>query len=190
MKFLEGIMCAATNQNGVPLDFSALGSNLMSFFVPQTENESKTTETNKEIAGNQSSSQFTPYKLLKLLEPLLNESVVNEIQTVYEFHIKMDSQNPNRNYQQSQIEIFYLDLKNAPKGMIGQGPSPFSKADCIIKLNDEDLNELLLDKLKPFTAYISGRIEIEGDLQDVFKLKKLIKSVSTIAASKIQQLQQ
>ena len=48
----------------------------------------------------------------------------------------------------------------------------------MIKLNDEDLNNL-----KPFTSYMSGRIEIDGDLQDVFKLKKLITSVSTVINS-------
>jgi hypothetical protein len=30
---------------------------------------------------------------------------------------------------------------------------------------------------------MSGRIEIDGDLQDVFKLKKLISSVSAVIAS-------
>ena len=69
------------------------------------------------------------------------------------------------------------------KGKIGPGTSPFSKTDCVIRLSDEDLNELLTDNLKPFTAYMSGRIEIDGDLQDVFKLKKLITSVSQVIAS-------
>ena len=45
------------------------------------------------------------------------------------------------------------------------------------------MHELLTDNLKPFTAYMSGRIEIDGDLQDVFKLKKLISSVSAVIAS-------
>jgi putative sterol carrier protein len=120
-------------------------------------------------------SIFSPLKVLKLLEPLINEKVVKEINTVYEFHIRKNDQS---------VEVYHLDLKNVPRGKIGHGPSLFSKADCVIKLSDEDLKELLTDNLKPFTAYMSGRIEIEGVLQDVFKLKKLIKSVTSVLIAK------
>ena len=162
----------------------ASGFNFMSLFMPNVEEETvnQPPKTTANEAENQ--SEFSPYKILKLVEPLLNESLVNDIQTVYEFQIRLDSLNHDKNYQESKCEVFHLDLKNAPKGMIGRGPYLFSKADCIIRLNDQDLAELMTDKLKPFTAYMSGRIEIDGDLQDVFKLKKLIKSVSTIAGIK------
>lgn len=132
-------------------------------------------------AAAASESGVSPYKVLKLLEPLINESLVKEIQTVYEFHIKSKS---TSQYEHDKCEIFHLDLKYAPKGKLGTGPYMFAKVDCIIKLSDQDLNELLTDNLKPFTAYMSGRIEIEGDLQDVFKLKKLIKSVTTVLVPK------
>ena len=121
---------------------------------------------------------ISPFKILKLLEPLINESVVKEIQKIYEFHIRIKQQ------QESKVDIFYLDLKSLPKGHLGLGCCLIDKVDCIIRMNEEDLNDLLTDKLKPFTAYMSGRIEIEGDLQDVFKLKKIIASVSTVIASK------
>ena len=123
-----------------------------------------------------SANKMSPFKVLKMLEPLINESMVKEIQTVYEFHISSTS-------ERGLVEIFFLDLKNLQKGRIGQGHSPFSRTDCVIRISEEDLNELLTDNLKPFTAYMSGRIEIDGDLQDVFKLKKLISSVSKVIAS-------
>jgi putative sterol carrier protein len=158
---------------------NSMAANLMSFLMPGAaealNSASKATPTEKKETG------FSPFRVLKLVEPLINEAMVKEIQTVYEFQIRMDSTNPDLNYKQSEIEVFHLDLKNAPKGLIGRGPSLFGKSDCTIKLSDQDLTELLMDKLKPFTAYMSGRIEIEGDLQDVFKLKKLIKSVSTFS---------
>ena len=137
-----------------------LQDQLAAHFGPSSK---KTVEKNENI--------FSPFKVLKLLEPHLTEQLVNEIQTVYEFHIKNEKENEN-------LEIFHLDLKSAPKGQIGIGPSIFSKTDCVIKLSDEDLKDLLSDKLKPFTAYMSGRIEIQGDLQDVFKLKRLIKNLT------------
>lgn len=135
---------------------------------------------------NTADSEFSPFKLLKLLEPLINENVVKETQRVYEFHIRCKS---NDNYTEDKNEVFYLDLKHSPKGAIGIGTSIYGNADCIIRLSDEDLKELLMDELKPFTAYMSGRIEIEGDLQDVFKLKKLIKSITkTLSVKKFKNL--
>lgn len=166
IKFIEGL----SKPMVIPNDGS-VGFPFMPNMNPQE------TVVNMEATGDAAGSQkMTPYTILKLLEPLLNESMVKEIQTVYEFHIQSTT-------DANLIEIFHLDLKSMSKGIIGKGYPPFSKTDCVIKLNDEDLNELLADNLKPFTAYMSGRIEIEGDLQDVFKLKKLITSVSTVINS-------
>ena len=137
--------------------------------------------------GNSASfNGLSPFQLLKLFEPLINEQVVREVQTVYEFHLNIkpvDGGEQKATLNGTKVEVFHLDLKYSPKGHIGFGPYLAAKADCIIKMSDEDLNELLTDKLKPFTAYMSGRIEIDGDLQDVFKLKKLIKSITTILNS-------
>lgn len=173
---------ADTNMKQVPM------ADLMSFFMPDMAASAAegagVSAANKSSQASGNESEFSPMKLLKLIEPLLTENLVNEIQTVYEFHIRMDSLNTNKVYDQSQVEMFHLDLKSPPKGRIGRGMSLFQRADCIIKMNDQDLVELLTDKLKPFTAYMSGRIEIDGDLQDVFKLKKLIKSVSNITMLK------
>lgn len=122
----------------------------------------------------------SPMGVLKLIEPLLNEKVVQEINTTYEFHIKIDS-------EPSSVEIYHLDLKTPPRGSIGKGPSIFSRTDCAIKLSDRDLADLLTDRLKPFTAYMNGRIEVDGNLQDVFRLKKLISSVTNTVMAKLKQ---
>jgi erythrocyte band 7 integral membrane protein len=158
----------------IPNDFAPLNSSLEFQSVHASESEK---------GSPKKSESNLPFKLLTLLKPLLNESLIREIQTVYEFHIKAEK-HANK-YEEVQNDIFYLDLKTLPNGNIGIGPCLFSKVDCVIKLNDEDLNDLLTDKLKPFTAYMSGRIEIDGDLQDVFKLKKLIKSVTSAIGTNI-----
>jgi hypothetical protein len=163
---------------------SSMAANLMSFLMPGAAEALNSTA--KATTSVKKETEFSPFRVLKLVEPLINEAMVKEIQLVYEFQIRMDSTNTDPNYTESQIEVYHLDLKNAPKGLIGRGPSLFGKPDCTIKLNDQDLTELLMDTLKPFTAYMSGRIEIEGDLQDVFKLKKLIKSVATFSNIKNQ----
>jgi hypothetical protein len=119
----------------------------------------------------------SPLQVLKLLQPFITEQDVRDINTVYEFHIKV-VRNGDRN--EEEIKIYHLDLKNFPKGLIGPGVSQHCRADCVIKMNHSDLDELLTDKLKPFSAYMAGRIEIDGNLQDVFRLKKLIKTVTSV----------
>jgi hypothetical protein len=163
MSLFQGMMpTVIPNGGGTPSSLFNLGN---------AQGSGSTSEVN---------SENLPFKLLKLLQPLINESLIREIQTVYEFHIK------TKNNQEDKFDIFFLDLKTLPNGNMGVGPCLFSKVDCVIKLSDEDLGDLLTDNLKPFTAYISGRIEIDGDLQDVFKLKKLIKNVTTaMGANKI-----
>lgn len=170
MKFIEGL----SKPMVIPANADLSGGMFPGMFPGMTPGS--TQEATINMASETDSKQMSPYKILKLMEPLLNENLVQEIQAVYEFHIQSTS-NPDS------IEIFHLDLKTMKKGKIGPGTSPFSKTDCVIRLSDEDLNELLTDNLKPFTAYMSGRIEIDGDLQDVFKLKKLITSVSQVIAS-------
>jgi len=169
MKFIEGL-----SQPMVIPNNSEMAGALFPF-MNMNQQESTSTAIDMEAASG-SDRKMSPFKILKMLEPLMDENMVQEIQTVYEFHISSTA-------EKGSVEVFYLDLKNMKQGKIGQGNAPFSKCDCVIRISDEDLNELLTDNLKPFTAYMSGRIEIDGDLQDVFKLKKLISSVSKVISA-------
>ncbi len=169
MKFIEGL-----SQPMVIPNNSEMASALFPFMNMNPSEPATTVIEMEEV--NASDNKMSPFKILKMLEPLMDESMVQDTQTVYEFHISSTT-------EIGKIEVFYLDLKNMKRGKVGQGNAPFSKCDCAIRINDQDLNELLTDNLKPFTAYMSGRIEIDGDLQDVFKLKKLISSVSKVIAA-------
>lgn len=171
-------------QNLLPPELLSLFQNFSPVVIPGNNMDNMTQEQKDMLASlnlNQVNQKkepetgFSPNRLLQMLTPHINENLVKEIQTVYEFHIKM-----KKDAKAEDCQVFFLDLKNVPKGQAGPGRSMFSKADCTIKLSEEDLIELLSDNLKPFTAYMSGRIEIDGDLQDVFKLKKLIKAVTAV----------
>lgn len=136
--------------------------------VKQRNAEQKTVQLSQSYLENK------PFKLLKFMESLITENLVKEINRVYEFHIIKDFEDQTK---EKKCDIFYLDIKNEIKSRVLIETRTFTKSDCIIKLNEESLNDLLNDNLTPFTAYLSGKIEIEGDLNDVFKLKKLIKSI-------------
>lgn len=140
--------------------------------VNSETNQDETISGQEIVSHKNSSLEYKPFKLLKFIEPLITENIVKEIDAVYEFHIigKFDNLK-----QENKREIFHLDIKNNVSNRVSIGIQNTSKTDCIIKLTEESLNDLLADKLKPFTAYLSGKIEIEGDLNSVFKLKKLIK---------------
>ena len=126
------VVPAGADIDKLPDDQKELLNNLKSF---KQQQETTTTTTS-----------FSPNKLLQLLTPHLNENLVKEIQTVYEFHIRMKQikENANTN-QEDNKQIFFLDLKNVPKGQAGIGFSLYSKADCIIKLSEEDLFDLLIN---------------------------------------------
>lgn len=170
-----------TQPGQLPAEIMNLFQGMMPTVIPNDSNSSMFNLNlgNAKTSGSSSgdNSENLPFKLLKLLQPLINENLIREIQTVYEFHIR--AKQGAKSSLEEKLDIFFLDLKTLPSGSMGVGPCLFSKVDCIIKLSEEDLSDLLTDNLKPFTAYMSGRIEVEGDLQDVFKLKKLIKNVTT-----------
>lgn len=107
--------------------------------------------------------------LIKIVEPLINENSVKQIQNIYEFYIVNGNDS-------SENEIFHVNLKHG-NGFIGFGCyQNQNDVDCSIKVNANDLNDLLNERLSPLNAYMSGKIEINGNLQDVLKLKNLISS--------------
>lgn len=177
LKFLTPFITPNEGDSSAGSTTSNAASAILEFLNPSSNNNNQKGQV-KLNQEPEDPNQISPIKLLKLLQPLLNENLVKDINLVYEFHIK-STKNQNA-YEQDKYDIYYLDLKNVPNGQVGIGSSLYSKADCIIRTTDKDLNDLIQDKLKPFTAYMSGRIEIDGDLQDVFKLKKLIKSVTSV----------
>lgn len=97
MKFIEGLSTPMV----IPND-----SNMAQTMFPfMNMNSSSEPVINMESNGDV--MKMSPFKILKMLEPLINESMVKEIQTVYEFHI---------NSKSKEVEVFYLDLKNMQKG--------------------------------------------------------------------------
>lgn len=74
------------------------------------------------------------------------------------------------------------------EGSVGYGnyliENNSAKIDCIIKINENDLNEMLVERLSPLNAYMSGRIEIDGNLNDVLKLKKILTTSISLAMKK------
>ncbi|CAF0942915.1 unnamed protein product [Rotaria sordida] len=97
--------------------------------------------------------------LVQRLKSVVNEELVRQIKTTYQFNIATLGQ-------------FYLDLKN-DHGSCDIGPYPLSSIDVTITLsNPEDLRLLsTTDSNELVQAYLSQRITIDGSLQDAMNLK-------------------
>jgi hypothetical protein len=142
----------------------------MQLFCNQTERQKNMQSSDKD---HTSVHTVTPDKLIKFIEPLINENSVQKIQTLYEFHIK--------NTNTDVVDIIFLNLKyNCGSCGLGRFNALDARVDCTIKLSANDLNEILMERLSPFNAYMYGNIEVDGNLQDVIKLKSILSSVPSI----------
>ena len=50
-------------------------------------------------------------------------------------------------------------------------------ADCTFIMDIDNFKKLLLGKLNALTAYMSGRLEVKGNIQLALKLEKLMKKI-------------
>jgi len=63
----------------------------------------------------------------------------------------------------------YIDGKSTPNTVSNdEGP-----ADCTVKVSLEDFGKLMERKLDPTTAFMMGKIKIEGDMGVAMKLGRL-----------------
>lgn len=59
-------------------------------------------------------------------------------------------------------------------GAAGAGPL-YREPDVTLSMSDSDLLAMFQDKLRPFAAYTSGRLKIQGDIKTAMKLEDVIK---------------
>lgn len=65
-----------------------------------------------------------------------------------------------------------MDLKNAT---VTQGP-PSGKADTTLTVADDDFVDIALNKLNPQTAFMKGKLKIQGNIMLAQKLGPLLKT--------------
>ena len=63
-----------------------------------------------------------------------------------------------------------------PPGSGDAGPgSPLRAADVTLSMSDGDLLAMFEGSLRPYAAYTSGRLRVQGDLSTAMRLEELIK---------------
>merc|ERR1719266_1221727 len=72
---------------------------------------------------------------------------------------------------------WYLDLKNGA-GSCGAGVAP-SSPDVTMSMKDVDFQKMFSGKLKPTTAFMTGKLKMQGDMGKAMKLEKLMGKMQT-----------
>lgn len=94
----------------------------------------------------------------------LSNELVNRTGAIYQFNVKG-----------KEAGVWFLDLKNG-KGAIGKG-EPSQPADATLTMDSENFFAMFSGKLKPTAAFMTGKLNISGNLQKAMKLEKLMGSL-------------
>lgn len=120
-----------------------------------------------ELSGASQAVATTPGSVEELLggvKLLLSETLVHQVGACFQFDIS--SQNGQRH-------SYYVDLSQG-SGAAGAG-SLTREPDVTLSMSDSDLLAMFQGELRPFAAYTSGRLKIQGDIKTAMKLEELIK---------------
>lgn len=99
--------------------------------------------------------------LFQKIESLLSDEIIKKTGAVFEFNVKGE-----------EAGVWFADLKNNP-GKVGKGKSPIT-ADATLTMDSKHFFDMFSGKLKPASAFMTGKLKISGDLQKAMKLEKLM----------------
>lgn len=99
--------------------------------------------------------------LFQKIESLLSDEIVSKTRAIYEFNVKGE-----------EAGVWFADLKNGT-GKVGKGKPPVD-ADATLTMDSKHFFDMFSGKLKPASAFMTGKLKIKGDLQKAMKLEKLM----------------
>ncbi|KFV00908.1 Stomatin-like 1, partial [Tauraco erythrolophus] len=105
-------------------------------------------------------------ELLSAVEPILSEALVGQVGASYQVNITLPS---------GAQSTYFIDLSSG-SGRAGHGV-PEGSPDVILEVAEEDLQDLFLGDLRPLSAYMSGKLQVKGDLHLALKLEELVKAM-------------
>ncbi|NXP28970.1 STML1 protein, partial [Scytalopus superciliaris] len=105
-------------------------------------------------------------ELLSAVESVLSEALVSQVGASYQVNIALSS---------GMWSTYFIDLSSG-SGRIDRGV-PEGVPDVTLELSEKDLQDLFLGDLRPLSAYMSGRLQVKGDLHLALKLEDLVKAV-------------
>nr|XP_006812580.1 PREDICTED: stomatin-like protein 1-like [Saccoglossus kowalevskii] len=116
------------------------------------------------VAEKTQAATMSPSDILSAVKLLLNDSLVQSVGAVYKFIL-----------QGNDGGTFYLDLKNG-SGDAGSG-DPNEEPDAVLEMTTYDMQMMFSGELRPFQAFLSGRLKVTGDRALAMKLDQVIKGL-------------
>ncbi|KAM8751611.1 stomatin-like protein 1 isoform 1-T1 [Acanthopagrus schlegelii] len=120
-----------------------------------------------ELSSTPQTVVATPVSVEELLDGvklLLSETLVRQVGACFQFNISSED---------GQHHSYYVDLSQG-SGAAGAG-SLCTEPDVTLSMSDSDLLAMFRGELRPFAAYTSSRLKIQGDIKTAMKLEELIK---------------
>ncbi|NXJ72590.1 STML1 protein, partial [Rostratula benghalensis] len=105
-------------------------------------------------------------ELLLAVGPVLSEALVTQVGASYQVNIALPS---------GTWSTYFIDLSSG-SGRAGRGV-PEGSPDVILEVAEKDLQDLFLGDLRPLNAYMSGKLQVKGDLHLALKLEELVKAM-------------
>ncbi|KFQ33706.1 Stomatin-like 1, partial [Merops nubicus] len=105
-------------------------------------------------------------ELLLAVEPVLSEALVGQVGASYQVNIALPCGSQS---------TYFIDLSSG-RGQAGRGV-PQGSPDVILEVAEKDLQDLFLGDLRPLSAYMSGKLQVKGDLHLALKLEELVKAM-------------
>ncbi|CAH1108471.1 unnamed protein product [Psylliodes chrysocephalus] len=138
------------------------------FFVDENLEEIKGREgrniTDKETQKSEPAPSGKVASLFQKIEASISPDTVSKTQAIFAFNVTGDESGK-----------WYVDLKNGA-GSCGQGECK-EKVDATLTMDSKNFFDMFSGKIKPATAYMTGKLKIKGDLTKALKLEKLMSSL-------------
>jgi len=117
------------------------------------------------VAAEKSKSGGKVEGLFQKIEAMLSEDIVKKTNAVYLFNVKGE-----------EAGVWFCDLKNG-KGAVGKGEPPSGSPDATLTMDSRNFFDMFAGKLKPASAFMTGKLKISGDLKKAMALEKLMGSL-------------
>lgn len=105
-------------------------------------------------------------EIFKTIESSLSPKLVEKTQAIYQFVVTGE-----------ESSTWFVDLKTG-SGACGSGQSP-QQADATLTMDSKHFFAMFSGKMKPATAFMTGKLKISGNMQKALKLDKLMGSLKS-----------
>ncbi|XP_078033906.1 hydroxysteroid dehydrogenase like 2 isoform X1 [Augochlora pura] len=156
--------CNPANKDNLMLDFF-LEDNLDGLSSQEQMDKKRVVERPAGAQCN-NKSNLKIEQIFTAIEANLSSDLVSKTGAIFQFNVKGD-----------EAGTWYLDLRTG-KGSTGKG-EPSQPPDATLTMDSKNFFAMFTGKLNPASAFMMGKLKIQGSLQKAMKLEKLMQSLKS-----------